>query len=181
MDRSSGRNRERRCNSRTVLSKHQLCNCSRSSVGRRFYKSLPALTLRLRFDGLQAQRKRVEGFVGRNLSLMLQGEPDIVQAVQQAVADKFVDREFSAKALIVPHFALLQVDGELITVYLMSSSHNLSGLILGQQYREETILRAVICKDIGKGGGNDRAESEIRKSPDRVLARGTAAEIFPRD
>jgi hypothetical protein len=47
---------------------------------------------------------------------MLQREPDIVQPIQQTVAHEFIDRKLRAKALIVAHLALLQVDRELVVV-----------------------------------------------------------------
>src|SRR6266852_5272858 len=42
---------------------------------------------------LCALRNRVPRFVGRDLRFVLQGEPDIIEAVEQAMAGEFVDLE----------------------------------------------------------------------------------------
>ena len=57
----------------------------------------------------------------------------------------------------------------------------LAGLSLAQCHREKSVLGAVVGKDVSERRGNHGAESEIRQRPHRVLARGTAAEIFPRN
>ncbi len=58
-----------------------------------------------------------------DLRFVLQRKSDIVQPIEQTVAHEFIDREFSAKALIVPHLALLQVNRELIIVDLAGTPH----------------------------------------------------------
>ena len=53
-----------------------------------------------------------------NLFFMLKREPDVVESVQQTVADEFIHGKLRTESLIVPHFTLLQIDGELVVVDL---------------------------------------------------------------
>ena len=57
--------------------------------------------------------------IGRNLRFVLQRQPNIVQPIQQAMTREFIHRERGAKALIVAHFALFQINGELVIVDLL--------------------------------------------------------------
>src|ERR1700692_211950 len=120
-------------------------------------------------------------FVSGNFAFVLQGKPDVIQTIQQAMPHEFVDRELRAKTLFVAHLALFQIDDEFVIFFLASAPHHLSGCLLAELHGKKTILGAVVGKDIGEGGRNDGAESKISQRPYRVLTRGTAAEILPRN
>ena len=66
----------------------------------------------------------------RNLRLVLQSEPDIVQPVEQAMPHEFIDWELRAKTLIVSHLALLQVNRELVIAKIAGPPHQLGCFIL---------------------------------------------------
>ena len=60
----------------------------------------------------------MQRLVSRNLRFMLQGEANIIQPVEQAMAHEFVHRKLGTKSLIVAHLALLQINSQLIIVDL---------------------------------------------------------------
>jgi len=114
-----------------------------------------------------------------DLRFVLQRKSDIVQPIEQAVAHEFIDREFSAKALIVPHLALLEVNRQLVVFDIAGPPHQFRGIILLQAHREEAVLRAVIGEYVRERGRDNSAEAKIRKRPHRVFARGAATKILP--
>ncbi len=126
-------------------------------------------------------QRRMPRLIIRNLRLMLQGKPNIIQPIQQTMPHKFIDRKLSAKPLLVPHLALLQINGELVIINLKGAPHQLGNFIFAQAHREEAVLRAVIGKDVGKRRRNHRPESEIGQRPNRMLPRRAAAKILPRN
>jgi hypothetical protein len=54
--------------------------------------------------------------VGRNLSLVLQRQSDIVQSMQEAVTYELIDLEACQKTLLIANLAVLQVNGEMVSV-----------------------------------------------------------------
>lgn len=123
-----------------------------------FYKSLRPLTVlyqhntvALRSSGLQRGGRWMPRLVIRNLRFVLQGQPNIIQPVEQAMAHEFIDLKLGTKPLIVAHFTLLQINSELVIVDLARSPHQLSNLAFAQAHRKKTVLRAVVGKDVGEG------------------------------
>ncbi len=60
----------------------------------------------------------VPGFVVCDLRFVLQRESDIIQAIEQAMAGEVVDLEGCGKSMIVVHFALFEVDGDVVVVHI---------------------------------------------------------------
>ena len=79
--------------------------------------------------------------VRRNFILVLQRQSDVVQAVQQTVSYKFIDRESGAESLIVAHLALFEVDRYFVVIDLLRPPHHSRSLILTQLYRHKSVLR----------------------------------------
>ena len=120
-------------------------------------------------------------FVRRDFSLVLQGQADIVEAVQQTVTSKLVHRELRAKSLRVPHFASLQVDRDLVIVDLLGAPRQRRNFLLVQAHGKKAVFCAVIGKNVGERRGDHRAKPEIGERPHGVLARRPTSEVFPGD
>src|SRR4030088_1214331 len=90
-------------------------------------------------------------FVGSDLRFMLQSETDVVEPIQQAMSDEFIDGKLRAESGVVSHLALFQVNRDVVVVNLAGSAHQFSNFSFGQLDRKKSILRAVVGKDVGKG------------------------------
>jgi hypothetical protein len=119
-------------------------------------------------------------FVGGDVRFVLQGESDVVETIQQAVAHEVVDLKAGREAAIVIDLALLEVDGQLIAI-LLGAAHEFSHFVFGERDVEESVLRAVVGEDVGEGWGDHGSEPVIGQRPDGVFARGPAAEILAGD
>src|SRR3984893_4248433 len=127
---------------------------------------------------LHAGRNRVPGFVGRNFGLVLQCESDVVQAFEQAMAGEVVDLEGNGKAAFVLYLAPLKIDGDLVIGHFGCATGDFFDFRLGQHYRQHSILRAVIGKNVGKRRSDHRAKTEILQRPYSVFAGRSATEIL---
>src|SRR5579862_1075575 len=94
---------------------------------------------------------------------------------------EFIDGKLGVESLVVADFALLEIDGDFVVVDLLGAAHDRGEFVVGKTDRQESILGAVVGKNVGEGRGDDGAESEVGERPDGVLARRSAAEIFARD
>src|SRR6516165_6432682 len=64
--------------------------------------------------GQSSPPSRQSRLVGGNLRLVLECEPNFVQALEQAMTGEFLDRKLGREALIIVHPAALKIDGKLI-------------------------------------------------------------------
>ena len=96
-----------------------------------------------------------------NLRLVLKGEADIIEPFQQAMPYEIIHRKTRRKSVVVMHFALLEIDGEMIVLLVLRPARQLRHLVFAQCHREKSILRAVIRKDVRKRWRNHRAKTEI--------------------
>ena len=112
--------------------------------------------------GAPAGGCRMPGFVGGNLRFMFEGEADIVQPLEQAMANEFIHRELRGEAPVVTHFAAFEVNRELIILRLTGSPDQLRDFRFAETNGEKTIFAAVIGKDVGERRRNHGAKSEIR-------------------
>ena len=71
----------------------------------------------------QLGRGRMARFVVGYLRFVLQGEANVVEAIQQAVAHELVDGKFRSKSLVVSYLALFQVDGDMVVAGLPGPAH----------------------------------------------------------
>src|SRR5712691_1614668 len=126
-------------------------------------------------------KRRVPGLIRRNFRLMLQRESDVVQPVQQAMADEVVDVELRPESLVVPHLALLEINRELVVINLLRSLHEFRNLSLAQPDRKETILGAVVGENVGERRRDHRPEAEVAERPHRMFTRRSTSKILPRD
>ena len=56
----------------------------------------------------------MRSLVIRDLTIMLQSQSNIIQPVQQTMPHELIHRKLSGKPLLIPHFTLLQIDGDLV-------------------------------------------------------------------
>src|SRR5215213_4205577 len=108
---------------------------------------------------------------------MLQREADVIEAVQQAMATEGLDFELCREATAVGERAGFEVGRQLIRLMLASALEQLFDLLLGKADREQAVLEAVVVKDIGKAGGDNRAESIVFERPGGVFSARTTAEV----
>src|SRR5579863_1875730 len=118
-------------------------------------------------------------FIRQNIFLLLQGEADFIEAVQEAMTAKPVDFQVECQPVIGGDLLFFQVHLQSITRKAADMLEKQFDLRLAEMNREEPVLKAITVKDIGEGGRDDAAEAEIQKRPGRVLPRGAAAEIGP--
>src|SRR6266576_686514 len=96
-----------------------------------------------------------------NLRLVLKCEANIIEPFQQAMPDELIHRKTRRKSVVVMHFALLEIDGEMIVVLVLRPARQLRDLVCAQRHREESILRAVVRKDVRKRWRNRYAKTKI--------------------
>src|SRR5882757_3270870 len=154
----------------------------------------PGSTSRLRLDAivffLSGLRSRVSGRRVQpglgvllaslevvDLRLLLHGQPDIVEAVQQAVLAEGVDLEMHRAAVGTLDLLLLEVDLDDGIGAAARIVHQLGDDLLRHPDRQDAVLEAVVVEDVGEILGDDATDAEIEQRPGSVLAARAAAEI----
>src|SRR5258708_6077491 len=153
----------------------------------------PGSTSRLRFDAIVVFLFQLSGLLGRRVQpglrfllarlevvdvrLLLHGEPDIVEAVQQAMLAKRIDVEMDGAAVGTLDLLLLQVDLDDGIGAAARIIHQLGDDLLRHLDRQDAVLEAVVVEDVGEILGDDAADAEVEQRPRRVLAARAAAEI----
>src|SRR5437588_2590690 len=117
-------------------------------------------------------------FVGGDFSLVLQGQSNIVQALEQAVPNKVVDLKAGAESAIVVDLALLKIHGDLVICLLVRPPHEFSNLLFAEHDVEEPVLAAVVRKNVGEGRGNHHSKPKVCQRPHGMFARGSATKIL---
>ena len=103
---------------------------------------------------------RASGLELLNFAGLLQGQPNVVQTVQQAMAAEGVDGEGNGwLATWATDFILLEIDFEI------GGSLRLAGEVaydvLGEDDGQHAVLHSVGVEDIGKAGSNDASNTEV--------------------
>src|ERR1019366_7055614 len=109
-----------------------------------------------------------------DLGRQLERERDIVEPVEQAVADLVIDLEGD----VAPGEADLLLE----QVDLAGAGVGQAAAVLGVEHdRQQPDLGAVGVEDVGEARRHDRPEAVVLQAPGSVLARGAAAEVLPGD
>ena len=87
-------------------------------------------------------------FVGRNFRIMLQCQSNVIETVQQAMPDKFVDGKLGAKILDRRGLRISPDQQYLVVVDLLRAPHQRCHFFVAQAHRQETVLCAVVGKDV---------------------------------
>src|SRR3989338_7765140 len=111
---------------------------------------------------------------------MLQGQADVVQAVQQTMFTKRLHLEIIHRPVRRGDALSLQVDLQTIARRNLHRLEQRIHLFRSQADRQQAVLEAIIEKDVGETRRDDGAETVIFQRPRRMLARTAAAEIFAR-
>ena len=85
-----------------------------------------------------------------NFGFVLKRQADVVQSVEQAMADEFVHGEGGEESLVVAHFAFFEVDGYPVVVDLECSLHELCDFVVGETHCQEAVLGAVVGENVRK-------------------------------
>src|SRR6266851_616504 len=116
-----------------------------------------------------------------DLRLLLHGQADIVEAIQQAMLAEGVDREMHGAAVGSLDLLLLEVDLDDGIGAAARIVHQLGDDLLWHPDRQDAVLEAVVVEDVGEILGDDAADAEIEQRPRGMLAARAAAEIGPGD
>src|SRR5579862_3225083 len=100
-------------------------------------------------------------FVGGDFRFVLQGQANVVQPVQQTMADEVIDCKVCEKAAIVANLATLQVNGELVILNFMGAAHQSSNFIFCEAHGKKSIFRAVVGKDVGERARDHGTKAKI--------------------
>jgi hypothetical protein len=117
---------------------------------------------------------------GCERSGMAEGQGDIIEAAEQAVAAERIDREALLQAECIADRIFFERDREGVAVPALRLQQQLLNLLFGQRDQQNAILPGVRVEDIGEGGRKNGAEAKLAERPGSVLARGAAAEVFAR-
>src|SRR5581483_11417418 len=93
------------------------------------------------------------GFEAVDLRLLLQGEADVIEAVEQAVLAERIDVEPDAAAVGPADLLLLEVDGDHRIGAARGVVEQLVDVFLRQLDRQDAVLEAVVIEDVGERGG----------------------------
>src|SRR5207245_340169 len=74
-----------------------------------------------------------------------------------------------------------KVDSQFVAFMPLDRGKDRIDLFGLEDYRQEAVLERVVAEDVGEGGCDRRLEAEVSERPHRVLARGAASEVGPRN
>src|SRR5581483_2515203 len=117
--------------------------------------------------------------IGSDLGLVLEGETDVIEPLQQTVPGELIDRKACIQTVRVVHGTFFEINGDLIIRDFGRFARQFRRLFLAENDRQHSVLNAVIGEDVGEGGSDHCAKAEIGQRPHGMLARGTAAEVLP--
>ena len=120
------------------------------------------------------------GLKGLDLFAVAQGQADVVQAVKKAVFAEGLDLKRQLAAIGLDDDLALQINRQRVAGKAQHLGKQLRHLCLRQHDGQQAVLEAVVEKDVGITGRDDRPEAVLVKRPRCVLARGAAAEVFAR-
>ncbi len=104
-----------------------------------------------------------------NLSFMLQGEANIIESFQEAIALKIINLECCDKALPVTDGLVPEINRRLVIIDLFRTTHQLRHTSLVESDRQEAVLQAIVCEDVCERRRDDRAKTIIGERPGRVF------------
>jgi len=113
----------------------------------------------------------MRGLVSRDGGFVLQGQSDVVETVKQAVTRELVSGKTRRQASSIIDGALFEIDRQLVSWHFGGSPRDLITLLPGQHYREQTVLNAVVGKDVGERRSNHHAKAVIGERPDGMFTR----------
>ena len=116
-------------------------------------------------------------FVGGDFVFLLEGESDVVEAVDEAVTAEVVDLEIDFEAVIVGNGASFEIDGELVAFVVGGPSEEVVDGCLVEDDGEHAVFEAIVEEDVGEARCEDDAEAVLFECPGCVFAAGATAEV----
>src|SRR6185312_15322829 len=107
-----------------------------------------------------------------------QGEPDVVETFEQTALAEGIDLKSDNAAVGTTDLLLFKIDGDGGVGAAIGIVHQFFQVFGRNLDRQDAVLKAVVVKDVGKGGRDHTANAEIEQRPGGVLARGAATEVF---
>src|SRR3546814_618870 len=95
--------------------------------------------------------------------VVLEGELDVVEPVQEAVLREFVDLEGILLAVRPGDGLRREIDGDLRARPLVDLPAQLVAVGLRQAYRQHAVLQLVVVVDVAEARRDDRADAEGRE------------------
>ena len=120
------------------------------------------------------------GFESLDCVTVLQGQADVVQAIEQAVLAESVHFKVVDLAVRTGHGLRRQINAELIALARLGLLEQFINFGLGQDDRQHAVLEAVVEEDVGIARRDDRTEAVLFQRPGRVFTTGAATEVLPR-
>src|SRR6266849_4574020 len=117
----------------------------------------------------------------RDLVFLHQGEPDVIEAVQQAVLTVRIDFEPDHAAVGTAYLLLFEVDGEARIGAALGIVEQLFQIFRGHLDGQHAVLETIVVEDVAERGRNYAGDAEVLQRPGSVLTRRTATEIVAGD
>ena len=108
---------------------------------------------------------------------MPEREPDVIDSVKKALPPEPVDLEGNRITFVAPNDRGLEIHCKLVTRLGDRPFHEVGDHLVGEGDREHPVLVAVALEDVCEAGCDDRADTEVREGPRRMLSRRTAPEV----
>src|SRR4029453_14227310 len=112
-----------------------------------------------------------------DLRLLLHGEPDVFEAVQQAWFSETINVEMPRAAVRTLDLLLLEIDLDDGVRAAARIVHQLVDDLLRHLDGQDAFLEEVVVEDVGEILGDEAADAEVEQRPRRVLAARAAAEV----
>src|SRR5262249_47660911 len=108
-------------------------------------------------------------------------EPDVVEAVDQAMLAERIDLELHLAAVRTTDLLVHEIDGQRRVGAALGVVEQLVEIFLRHADRQDTVLETVVVEDVAERSREQAAEAETEERPRRVLAARAATEIIACD
>ena len=96
---------------------------------------------------------------------LFEGEPDIVEPVEQAVLAEGIDIEADRAAVGTADLLIRQVDGDGGVGAALGVVLQLLQVVGADDDRQNAVLEAVVVENVGEGRRDDAADAEVEQRP----------------
>lgn len=100
---------------------------------------------------------------------MTEGESNVIPAVQQAVPAEGIDSEIDLEARDIADRLRFKIDSQPVAFGRRDTAEDFIDLGIGEGYRQDAVLEAVIIEDIRVARREDGTDAVVEDGPGRVL------------
>src|SRR5713226_2421945 len=97
--------------------------------------------------------------VGGDVWFVLQSQADVVKSFEQDRLAEIVDIEMECQSLLIAHGLLGKIRSKFVTYINVGAAKEFIHLRIRQSDGQNTVLEAVVIKNIGKTRSDDHAEA----------------------